>query len=385
MGLMMPLVSTMQWPPGHSPITASPNPSTKILGLDAIRFVCALWVMSSHSGFLPPASQFLDKSVLVEHILMSIYGNLFNGPAAVIVFFVISGFCIHYPFRNATDIPLAAFYARRYLRIGIPMGVAMLLGASLGVKYLILSLDSFVLTPEKILTIAEVDTAILWSLIAELIYYTLYPLLFRLRQRFGWGYLLAVSYLLAIPLILLKADAKDFPSFGDGLNWVVGLPCWLLGCKLAEVIDCDRTLALNRGWIWRWRLGIWAFAVIAKVLHNHHPPEFPWTGYPWTLNLFAIPCYFWLRREIAYARSAPPFPVLEWAGKWSYSLYLMHTAGGLLWVAVTAAFSELAQIGPFTDWALKIIFALCLCYLFHLLVEKPAHWLARRVASTLKR
>lgn len=65
-----------------------------IHGLDAIRFVCAFWVYMGHYG-APPLPASIDKSTTWGLLATGIYNNLTPGPAAVIVFFVISGFCIN--------------------------------------------------------------------------------------------------------------------------------------------------------------------------------------------------------------------------------------------------------------------------------------------------
>jgi len=61
------------------------------------------------------------------------YGNLWNAPAAVIVFFVISGLCIHLPFARSLESPhLGAFYSRRLLRLLIPIAVTIPLNRACG-------------------------------------------------------------------------------------------------------------------------------------------------------------------------------------------------------------------------------------------------------------
>ena len=163
---------------------------------------------------LPPGS--INR--LAGWLVAGAYNNFWNGPAAVIVFFVVSGFCIHYPFSRTLRIPSLVGYAtRRYLRIGIPLAVAVAVSPSLGVK-----LDLF-------------HDSVLWSLAAELVYYTLYPALLALRRHgVTWRWMFASSFAVALLLAATDPIAKNYPSWGLGLNWILGLPCWLAGCELAE-------------------------------------------------------------------------------------------------------------------------------------------------------
>src|SRR5580704_16524197 len=83
----------------------------RIMPISSMRFVLALWVVIGHRGIPILKEQQHDK---VLWILRSFLNNAFNGPAAVIVFFVISGFCIHYPNRRKLDVPSwRMYYARR--------------------------------------------------------------------------------------------------------------------------------------------------------------------------------------------------------------------------------------------------------------------------------
>lgn len=266
--------------------------------LDALRFVAALFVVFGHVGN-PPLTGALDRSDALQHVIIGVYNNLFPAVPAVIVFFVISGFCIHYPFRHGGRFQVPPFLARRYLRIGIPLAVAVLLARPFDVR------------------LALFHNSILWSLAAELIYYTLYPGLRWLRARWGWGRIVGASYLLACGGILVHPEALDYSPFGIGLNWLIAAPCWLLGCWLAEVDFA--AVRWDRVQLWSWRLGVWGLGVVCSVLRFHSP-----VGYPWTLNLFAIAVALWLRVEIAANRVHPTPRVWAWAGLWSYSMYLVH-------------------------------------------------------------
>jgi peptidoglycan/LPS O-acetylase OafA/YrhL len=321
-------------------------------GLDSVRLVCALVVVFGHIGG-PPLLDGVNRASRLGWALHAAYGNLFAGPAAVIVFFVISGFCIHYPYRDA-EIPYLSYYARRYFRILMPMAAAVALGTALGVKLTLLA-DS-----------------ILWSLLAEEIYYLIYPLLRQLRKRVSFRVMIAVAFGLAYLVVLRDPRAGNYASYGAGLNWVVGLPCWLLGCELAEVAAQPRP-APSRVTIWLWRAAVWALASLCSVLRFHTT-----LTYPWTLNPFALVATLWLVREIAYRRQFPAPAALERGGRWSYSIYLVHLQGVAVFGLLHLPFRE-----KFVTWFLELGITLGVCYAFARLIEFPSHRLARRIGARL--
>ncbi|MBA2350663.1 MAG: acyltransferase family protein [Burkholderiales bacterium] len=339
----------------------------KIRGLDSIRFVCALFVVIYHIGAAPI---FGDSPDGLARVLTGLLREMFNGPAAVIVFFVISGFCIHYPHRNGAPVLLGAFYTRRLLRIGLPMLIVMWASEYAGVQREVM------------------QHGIVWSLIAEIIYYLIYPLLLILQRRFGWQRLIVVAFAIAWSLALALPDSGtqafetlaepgDYAAYGSALNWLIGLPCWLLGCLLAERSDAlPSTYTAN---IWFFRLGIIAASYAAVILRWHLPGVS--ISYPWSLNVFAILAYFWLRREIVFSRRHAPLASLEWAGTWSYSLYLTHLPCALI------AGKVLATVGTghaITDNLATLAAALLGAYLCFLVIERPAHRLAAGISARLR-
>jgi peptidoglycan/LPS O-acetylase OafA/YrhL len=334
--------------------------SKHVAGLDTIRFICATWVLFGHFGVMPlPA--IIDRAPQVARVARVFIGNLFCGPAAVIVFFLVSGFCIHYPYRQGRRPPLKAFYARRYVRILIPMAVAIGLGIPLE------------------LGLTHLNDSILWSLLCEEIYYLLYPLvLLRLRHRMGFRPMIAVTFVLALGVALTNPGAGNYASYGAGLNWLIGLPCWLLGCELADTASSIPAPSSAR--IWTYRLGIWGLSAVLSVLRFHSPLR-----YPWTLNWFALAAFFWLGAEIAYQERNGSVPALERAGKWSYALYLTHVHGHYLFLALAARLLTLGlpTLTPALHWLFAMTFTYVFAYAFYRVVEKPAHDLARRIAQRI--
>jgi peptidoglycan/LPS O-acetylase OafA/YrhL len=326
----------------------------RVRGLDAMRFVAAIWVVLSHVG-APRFLDGLDRTNFVVFALKGALGVLFCGPAAVMIFFVISGFCIHYPYAAGIPFKLAPYLVRRYIRIALPMLAAMVLSSIVGDDPVIYF------------------SAVLWSLVAELMYYTIYPLLRMLLARVGMNPILAGSYAVSVFVVLFVFAPNGFAVYGWGLNWLVGLPCWLLGVKLAGEWSAgkdsrDASAIAMGSTIWKWRLFVWALSSACSVLNFHSP-----IGYAWTLPWFALVAFAWLRREIARANCIrAPWAMLEWAGTWSYSIYLVHMPADSL-LSHLMGFES----GPTLHWLARIAFILVSSLVFYALFEAPSHRLAR--------
>src|SRR6267154_2028769 len=95
----------------HSSALGRDASAQRVVGSDSIRFVCAFIVLVDHLGLTPGRIHGHSLPTL-ERVLAGTYNSLFNGPAAVIVFFIISGFCIHFPSRNGKALELPSYYTR---------------------------------------------------------------------------------------------------------------------------------------------------------------------------------------------------------------------------------------------------------------------------------
>lgn len=109
------------------------------------------------------------------------------------------------------------------------------------------------------------------------------------------------------------------------------------------------------------------------MLRFHSP-----LGYPWTLNFFGLVAAIWLAREIAWFLTTPPKRWLEWAGTWSYSVYLFHMLALPMYMRY-----EKPNFGAFFNWVLMMTFVMVASYLFYLLIEYPGHLAARSAGRFL--
>lgn len=312
--------------------------------LDGLRFLAALVVVISHLGvpFLSPARGVVPS--LGQQLVML----FFNGPAAVMVFFILSGFCIHLPFVGERPLELRAFYLRRVLRLVLPL--ALWLPIALVLKERSLSLAS------------------LWSLWAELIYYALYPALRLAIRRVGWTAVYGVALAGAVAILVFSPVREGIPGYGPALAWALGLPVWLLGVHLAEQWSARRLSPLEVGELWGVRLALAIAGWGAAVLHWKQVPD------GLTLNAFAWLAAYWLGQELLRAEKHTAPAWLVAAGAWSYSLYLTHIGVG--WSVVI-----LLNLQPPFASALALIASLGFAWLYGRFVEAPAHALARRVSG----
>ncbi|NEH60343.1 acyltransferase family protein [Rhizobium leguminosarum] len=303
----------------------------RVLGLDTVRAIAALSVVFAH---------------LLGPSLPGVAKYIFTGHPAVIAFFVVSGFCIHYPYRFR-DLQVAPFLSGRFIRIVPPAAAALILAQAMGIR-----------------AYNPIDGYILWSVVCEAVYYCLYPLILPISRRIGWKVLIAVSVIASYGVAIgLGSDQYgNAMKYGPQLNWVVGLPAWLLGCYLAENLD---RLKLP-GNVWGWRV---VTAVSASTLY--------WAtmntaaGFYLTMVPFAVLAGCWMLAEIKNATDRGPVKALEKIGAACFSIYLIHV--------IAAAAVERFVTPPIVVCALSLV----LVYPFYRWIEKPCHAAARRAKAKM--
>jgi peptidoglycan/LPS O-acetylase OafA/YrhL len=326
--------------------------------LDALRFVMALWVAIGHFEVFPLFSG-VDVNTRLGHFLTHAWSTVVFGTPAVIVFFVISGFCIHLPFRGDKKLEVGRYYLRRYTRILIPVAGALCIYRLWGQKLVFWGENSILFNSP------------LWSLACEEIYYAAYPLLRMLRKFAGWKVVLPAAFAAGVGVAATHFHAKRWLDFGPLGTSIILLPVWLLGCVLAEQSNTLPKLESSRQ-IWMWRAGMWLASWVTEMLHFKG-------GVPFTQSMiwFGVLAYFWVKKEIEYSGHRAPNRYLVMAGAWSYSLYLVHQQGmELIWRL------GLPNLGVITNWFLTVMLGLAGAYVFYVAVERPSHRLARKIKLT---
>lgn len=356
--------------------------SAKSSKIDAFRFVAAIWVMLAHVG-APPVMQIFPASALpVTGKLWVALNWLFAGPAAVIVFFAISGYCIHNAYYRYAELGAVNYYASRYLRIGLPLAVVLLLSSADGHA-------------------ASQLHTILWSLYCELVYYTVYPLL---RAAFRYlGEIIVAATLTAALLVAATHVLSHTPctfvyeSYGVPGTALLYSPVWMLGCLIADMRRPEARTALSLHYsrvtaciaktlAWTGKtlaahilvtrflvIGAGSLCWMLQSGFHNQSLTLSFVGQDITLPIYQFLVAGWLAAEVQAPCRASTWTLPGKAGAWSYSLYLCHCPIYALLVAHDFTGT------PAMRWLLSMAAILLGSYVFYLAVERPTHRFAHRL------
>jgi len=374
--------------------------------LDALRFVLALWVAIGHLGVFPLFGA--DPGIGALHLAARALNTVVWGMPAVMAFFVVSGFCIHYPSQALQGFSIPRFYLRRYTRTVLPVAVIVVT---------MIAYRGF----SQIHWLGKQSIffqSTLWSLLCEELYYAIYPALRWLRRHLGWTPILAVTMGTSLVWSSLATPAVSWEEIGPVGTAVILYPIWLLGCVLAEhraghrnkppadraggraarsagpstpvgatgvhggqgvldgrdVLHSDASVRVTEKSpgrsIWMWRGLAWLTMWGSEMLHFHTP-----LTQIHTMLFVGVIGFFWIRAELAVSRVRSPARWLVRAGAWSYSLYLVHPIVYdvlQLWLPTVAPESRYG-------WCVFLALSVGLSYLFYKLVEQPTHRGAQKI------
>lgn len=330
---------------GDRQLASTGQRSGTVVGLDSLRWFAALAVVISHlSTNLHPPTDSLTGA------LWRIISLPANGSAAVGLFFVISGFCIHLGQVATLRVNTTRFLCRRMTRIGLPL---------LAMVYLSWWCGEWASAALK---------TVLWSIYCELIYYLAYPLLLSARRRYPMRYLTGVSITISLVFLLLTRK-HDFAFHYDAATALVYFPLWLSGAWMAEryrSAPVEIPVSMTA-----WRLGAIAVFIVSR------PGNFPVLNLASWFPLALIGLYAWhyLPRELSRWTSRPPVQAFEALGRSSYSLYLGHILPIGLVVQTTFGLSYWPLLAG-TSAAIAL-----LTFCLYQLCELPAHRLARKIGA----
>jgi len=359
--------------------------------IDALRGFAAMWVIVFHSrvalwvGFHdirnnPGAYSHLDR------LLAWLSPPAACGGSAVMLFFLISGFCIHLPYA-ASDRPfsLKQYGLRRAFRILPPYLFAVAL--TCGLEWFAHSLGGQSPTPfHQVARVALLSqnygsgqlytNGSLWSLPVEVELYIAYLVVYFLltsTNRLSTGIVVCVASLIATAAYLSGMDIlnDNFLRF-----WAI----WCAGALLADWFKRKRVPEFKI-----WNAMVFLIVLAAAIWgEGHHWRSYNWylgiTAYLWAAVYFHV---IWLalrRPESIYKFPRWCVSLFVWLGTVSYSAYLIHAPifvlCGFFWIRIWGAKPASFLIPLFFSAAIWP-----LAWVFWKFCEFPFHQLAQRLAK----
>jgi peptidoglycan/LPS O-acetylase OafA/YrhL len=356
---------------------SSGNTGPQLRSLEALRGFLAVYVLIGHARWLlwaGHAAWLADASVAWAWPL-AYAGALFRfGHEAVLVFFGLSGFFIHLSAashqRSFTDraVPAAAFYKRRAWRLVPPYLFALMVtivcdaagrywfpmlyasqtgDALLDATFRRTGYDAASIVPALALLPSTFGRDFgtngpLWSLAYEVVYYAAYPAWSWLRARS------APMAMIAVPVgcVLL---APYLPGF---LSDIVRLyPLWIFGAALAEHVTRSRPLPA---------IGV---ACVGLAGCAGYLAAGQWRGHVVFASMF-VAATVYLAATWRGSEDAAPHRLLQYLGRRSYSIYVVHFP---FLVLMSAMVFQSAGQRPMPGWlapggaALAVAFG-CVCF-----------------------
>ena len=369
-----------------------PKSQGRIVALDGLRGVAALIVVVFHYLCLLHPGLVPDMTATPAWIADTPVGLLWNGPFAVSVFFVLSGFVIAAAADRRRDI-IVANLATRYLRLAVPVLASVILA------WILLSLFANA-TPSLREAVPEPSRWLDYTYQGDIppLYAAVYDGLVGnfLQGVSGFNNVLwtmQIELFGSIGLFLLYwfiPGRARFVALGLAAVFIV---FFLRDAYIAFVIGACLYEASKAGLLFRLPGFLPPVALVVGVLLGA-PGEGTWArwglmdlpgrltaGNPQGLVPIGAATLF-----VYAALMVPAFTqilgrrLLQWLGRISFSLYLVHVP--LLYTLVAFAYVNL----PISEVSLVVLYfagTLVLAHLFTLAVDEPSLRLLRRVRDTL--
>lgn len=357
--------------------------SARVTQLDGLRGMAALAVVMCHALSVFPgignvfSNRFSGLNGLETGIVFSPLHVLWNGNAAVHIFFVLSGFVLILPFtRPGSTVAWGPYYAKRLLRLYLPVWGSLVLAVM--VMLLIPRSSSpeqsawanmYAIAPSVgdafkdallLLDASGINTA-LWSLKWEVAFSLLLPayVFFALRWRSLWH--VKIGFALLLTLV----------GAWRNLEWLSYLPIFAIGATLGA--ERERVRNVTR----RLPSFLWILvAVLGLVLANAEwiSPGQPTFGVRSVITagatLLVLLFVSWTPAENLGNTS-----LAQWLGRVSFSLYLVHLpivlAGAALFRSVSLPLAVVVSVAV----------SLLVAEVFYRHVERPAHMLSIAVGG----
>jgi len=295
-----------------------------LLSIDFLRFIAAfaVYYYHQHIGLL------ISKQTNIGWFE---YTDIIGEKYAVPLFFLISGFCIHYSslksLKNENAIDLKKFYLNRFWRIYPPYLIALFTSIAL-LKILPFSTpisvnDFFIhlgLLQGLVKTSFNTINLVLWTITIELCLYIIYPIFYHLKRKYTLNialYVVAGVSILSIIFCQLKENDLSLPVQYLFTNIWFG---WCFGAWLCEKYVLEQHFFQTKKWKILSIITIFAF-VLSFFLSWDNDILVKYNIYIIVWSPLLIIC---ILNENFFARYNKLLTIPLAIGASSYSLYLLH-------------------------------------------------------------
>ena len=369
-----------------------------------MRGVAAMVVVFTHCALLFP--WFVPRNPWVRAFEMTPLRLLISGHAAVIIFFVLSGFVLSLPYYSG-PVSTRAFLVRRLFRLYPPYAIALLLamgGAMLFGRQALSGTTAVVAAiwtePVTVVGALKQLSGILqfdalrydppvWSLVYEMRISICFPLLMFAVLRWDWRLVLGA----AVAAGIVGGVLTPTSSIAIGSH-TLRVP-WTLPWTTLEYLFLfvgGAVMARERARLTTWfrdlpgaaRIGLWAlaagifvywpFVIPGNPLRENGPIDSPERLIPFGLAAAIV-----VLGVLGSPRVARVLlhPAVHFLGRISYSLYLLHV------VVAMVLLHLLLPRGLAPVWVVAVLMppiSVAAAAVFYRLVERPTMELGRRLA-----
>jgi peptidoglycan/LPS O-acetylase OafA/YrhL len=347
----------------------------RLAPLDGLRGVAAFSVFVYHAlGFAPDASP-------LGVMRSSPWAVLWDGAAAVDLFFVLSGFVLALPYLQSGQSPAYVAYAtRRVFRIFPAFLVAVALSVAMRMAHHPHGLEAFSawasvqwqepLTPFLLLRtctlffLADVrpSNPVFWSLVVEIRMSLLLPLLVLALQK-GRSFLSDAS-LLAVTLVLANT-----------WSWLAYLPLFAMGALAAKHVASWFALTAS---VPRWALFVFLVCGVALYGHRALMPNLV-QQQAHVVSAVGSSLLIFCAIRFSSLSGVLCSPLFGFMGQTSYGFYLLHLPLLLLLFSWSPRSAEALVLCVLMALALGYLFA----WLIYRYVERPANDWGRALSAKL--
>ena len=304
---------------------------------------------------------------------------------AILLFFLISGFCIHYPNsirKNKVD--WKKYFYRRFWRIYPTYISALILTA--GISYFCkITWDYYSWDLDRICRVATLTqnyppgngpfwiNPSLWTIPLEVEFYLLYPIIFTCFTGFRSWVLITVLLGFFCSSIYLNYQGIVWTSFTFIFFW----PVWLLGAWMAQQYRQSKLQNISSTYL----ILILAIALILAIV-SYFENWMAWLQYVcWTIfYLFLFIFSLTKQKPVRFYVIKKLMDFIGWLGKISFSLYLIHFPLFKLFGFMHRSYFDEKPANFLISLAYLIPVCL-LAWIFYRLIELPIHKWSKRLTK----